>query len=417
MTIHWRGLAALGVMMVACAGGTVRAADDAEFTIMPWELLPRATQFDDEKVGLTSIKECGFTTASFVLAEQLPTCRKLGLKAIVRWDPPGSKANEKWTDLTDEQIEQRVRGIIGSTANDDTVTGYFLRDEPGVVEFPALAKAVALVKKLAPGKLAYINLFPDYATLGAPNLSQLGTPTYTEYLERYVKEVRPQFISYDNYRVLSSGDLTNPKLASSYFRNLLEVRRVAREHNLPFWNIVTGNEIRKTTPIPSPANMLLHGYTTLAAGGKGLTWFTYYSGPYRYAAVTKDGSRTATWSYMRMVNDQVRVIGNAMKGLRNTGVYFIGDVPGAEGMALPGQWTKELKSDGPAMVGEFEGQHGDHYAIVVNLSLEHSTRMVVKLISAGEMKQVSPVDGSTLPLDDGEAVWLVAGQGVLLKLP
>ncbi len=56
----------------------------------------------------------------------------------------------------------------------------------GVRDYPQLAAAVAAVKKYA-GKLAYINLLPDYTTLGA-NLSQLGTESYSDYLERFVKK-------------------------------------------------------------------------------------------------------------------------------------------------------------------------------------------------------------------------------------
>ena len=88
-------------------------------------------------------------------------------------------------------------------------------------DFPALDKAVAAVRTFAPGKLAYINLFPDYATLGAPDLSQLGAATYTEYLEQYVAQVHPQFISYDNYRIQYSLDQAKPQIAASYYKNLL----------------------------------------------------------------------------------------------------------------------------------------------------------------------------------------------------
>jgi hypothetical protein len=39
------------------------------------------------------------------------------------------------------------------------------------------------VHKLAPGRLAYINLYPDYADARRPpNLSQLGVADYREYL-------------------------------------------------------------------------------------------------------------------------------------------------------------------------------------------------------------------------------------------
>jgi hypothetical protein len=155
------------------------------------------------------------------------------------------------------------------------VLGCFIRDEPGALEFPYLAKLVAAVKRHDPGKLAYINLFPGYATLGARDTSQLQAETFTEYLERYVAQVKPQFISYDNYMVEYSQDLRDRVKAASYFRDLLEVRRVAMKHHLPFWNVVSSNQIRPFTTPPSPANLLLQAWTTLAAGGRGVSWFKY----------------------------------------------------------------------------------------------------------------------------------------------
>ena len=162
-------------------------------------------------------------------------------------------------------------------------------DEPGAPAFPALAKAVAAVKKYAPGKLAYINLFPSYATVGAPDQSQLGTATFTEYLERFVNEVKPQIISYDNYMVQYSDDLADKTKAAIYYADLLEIRRVAKKYDLPFWNIVSCNQIRKQTTVPSPANLAFQAYTTLAAGGRGVSWYKYYQDGYAYAPIDESG--------------------------------------------------------------------------------------------------------------------------------
>ncbi len=85
----------------------------------------------------------------------------------------------KWREMNDEEIDQTVKQMVEAAGNNPAVLGYFIMDEPGAPAFPALAKAVAAVKKYAPGKLAYINLFPSYATVGAPDKSQLGTATYT----------------------------------------------------------------------------------------------------------------------------------------------------------------------------------------------------------------------------------------------
>ena len=69
--------------------------------------------------------------------------------------------------------------------------------------------------------------------------------------------VKPQVISYDNYMVQYSMDQQDRGPVASYYRNLLEVRRVAREHHLPFLNIVAANQLVPGKPIPSPANLLL----------------------------------------------------------------------------------------------------------------------------------------------------------------
>ena len=237
------------------------------FPILPWDVVHNPQKPSrSAKNGLESIAECNFTVAGFVGPEDLPLCEKLGLVAIVA-------PSQNWKKLRDEEIDGRVKQMVEATANNRTVLGYFIMDEPGVASFPMLGKIVAAVKKHAPGKLAYINLFPSYATVGAPDRSQLGTATYTEYLERFVAEVKPQFLSYDNYMVQYSDDMQEQKRAAIYYADLLEIRRVGQKYGLPFWNIVSCTQIRPSAAIPSPANLAFQAYTTLAAGGRGVSWY------------------------------------------------------------------------------------------------------------------------------------------------
>jgi hypothetical protein len=383
------------------------------FAILPWDL-PRwsAEPYLSADHGLASLKECGFNTAAFVRPQHLKACEKLGLKCILA----PQEFPTPWRTMTDAQIESTVKKLVDEAHNSPAVIGYFLADEPGEPDFTALGKAVAAVKKLAPGKLAYINLFPDYATLGAPDLSQLGTSTYADYLEQFVAQVKPQFISYDNYQIEYSQDQKDPARMASYYNNLLTIRRIAMEHDLPFWNIISSNRIRPDTPIPSPANSLLQAYTTLAAGAKGLTWYTYFSPGYLYCPIDKDGRRTTTWSYIKMVNDQVQVLGPILMSLTSTGVYFTSPQPAASLPALPGGLIQNITAPTPLMIGEFAGDHGERYAMVVNLSLTESLQFKLTPKEANaSIQQVSPVDTSLSPLEPGNALWLAAGQGVLLK--
>jgi hypothetical protein len=222
----------MGVLAVAAVAAdqpakTTGAPDLVPFTHSPdlFPILPWDKPLRSAKNGMPSIAECNFTVAGFVRPEDLPQCEKLGLAAILA-------PSLNWKKLRDEDIDGRVKQMVEATASNPTVLGYFIMDEPGVTSFPMLGKIVAAVKKHAPGKLAYINLFPSYATVGAPDRSQLGTATYTEYLERFVTEVKPQFISYDNYMVETSDDMQDQKRAATYYADLLEIRRVSQKYGL-----------------------------------------------------------------------------------------------------------------------------------------------------------------------------------------
>jgi hypothetical protein len=390
------------------------------FPILPWNAYHAWNRpFNKGTNDLESVADCNFNMAPFVLPKHLSECRKLGLAVIVASDDPKFTSFKalRGRAVSDEEIDQRVKQLVRSAGKNPAVKGFFIIDEPGAQDFPMLAKAVAAVKKHAPGKLAYINLFPDYATIGAPDKSQLGAPTYTEYLERFVTEVKPQMLSYDNYMVQMSMDLKDSAKAASYYRNLLEVRRVALKYNLPYLQIVTGNQIRPHTTIPSPANLAFQAYTTLAAGYRGVSWFTYYEGGYHYGAIDKTGQRTLTWEYLREINRQVSTLAPVMSGLRSTGVFFTAPAPVKELPLLPGDAIEAVTATEPIMIGEFQNSTSGVYAMVVNLSLKRSAKLTLKMkIPARSIQVVSALDRSLSAFDEAKGLWLPAGQGALLKV-
>lgn len=388
------------------------------FPILPWDPYHgfKKPFIEKRTWGLASIRECNFTLAGFVRPEDLPLCEKLGLAALII-DREGFLPAKEWGKMTDSEIEGRVRRMVRESAQSPAVLGYFITDEPGAAVFPALAKAVQAVKKYAPGKLAYINLYPDYATLGAKNKSQLETESYTEYLERFVSEVQPQLLSYDNYMVQYSLDLKDKTKSASYYNNLLEMRRIALKYHLPFWNIVSANRVRPTTTIPSQANLAFQTYTTLACGGRGVSWYMYYAGGYQYAPIDKTDHKTLTWYYLREVNRQAAILGPMMNRLVSTGVFFTSPPPVESLPVLPGRLVGKIESDSPMMVGEFQGDSGAEYAMVVNLSLESTAAFKLRTVQPRtNVLAVSAADGSLAAMDSTAGLWLTAGQGVLIKM-
>lgn len=418
----------------ATSPGTTGAGSREDlFPILPWSPVHGwRPPYGNPRHGVESMAECNFTVAGFARPEDLAICERLGLVAIMAPFDDETPWKRPWRVLSDQEIDQRVKTMVEQAGNSSAVMGYFIVDEPGTREFPALAKAVAAVKRYAPGKLAYINLFPGYATIGAPDKSQLGAASFTEYLERYVTEVKPQFISYDNYMIQYSDDLLDTGRGKSYFADLLEVRRVALKHDLPFWNIVPSNQIRKYTTIPSPANMMLQAYTTLAAGGRGLSWYTYYggSGPrpgYAYAPIDHTGNKTETWGYLQLVNHQIKTLGPIMNRLKSTDVFF--DGPGLPDSLplLPGRIIKEVQSTVsprsfaktalPVMIGEFTDDSGGDHVMIVNLSIERSANLRITFTKTyGSKEVISAQDGHPVALDEENGLWLTAGQGALIHL-
>src|SRR4051812_36652238 len=105
----FRAVVGIGVLAVSvgCQGKRPvekAVAEPADFfPVTSWELEPRALKFGDPRNGLGGLKECGFTTAAFVLESEVAECRRLGMKAIVRRPP----SNAKWVGMSDEQIEAR----------------------------------------------------------------------------------------------------------------------------------------------------------------------------------------------------------------------------------------------------------------------------------------------------------------------
>ena len=384
------------------------------FPINPW-----GSHF---RHGLAPMAECHFTTAGFFVdAKDIPRCEELGLKAVV-WSGLPRNYGEL-AKMSDEAIDAQVKKAVWETRHDPRVLGYFLIDEPGAIAFHALGVAVKAVRKYAPGKLAYINLFPMHARTSVEakatgHSEQLWTETYTEYLERYVNEVRPQMISYDNYRVLNSMDFRSEAGAVGYFDNLLEVRRVALKYALPFWNFVGcchwGNQT-----VPSPGNLSLQAYTSLAAGARGLSWYRYYNGHSVRAPIdhADNNNRSLTWYWLQNVNRQVLTLAPTLLKLTSTGVHLTTGGTGDGASDVPGRLVRKLQSEAPMMIGGFRHENGDDYVMIVNVNLQRSAHFTIETVKRYDDIRVVPSvprHGEFARLAPGH--WLVPGQGVLIRL-
>ena len=398
-------------------------------------------KFKDQDKGLKGMAECYFniSDASDVKKQNIGLCKKLGLGVIISAEGKHLTGGD-WMKLTDQEIDDYVRKMVKDGGKNKAIIGYHICDEPSSLAFPKLAIAVAAVRKYAPGKLATINLYPNYATLWTLDQvkSQLGTKTYKEYLEKAATIINPDMISYDNYMVQFSLDQEDKNRTAQYYTNIMDVRETSLKYNIPWWNVVSGNQIRHFTTIPTMANLLLQAYTSMAAGASGVRWFTYWQGAYNYSPINSNEQKTLTWNYLREVNRQMSILGPIIKTLKSTGVYFTDSSIDASLPLLPGNHVKGVDCNQPLMIGEFVSRKGNNYFMVVNISLEKSARFVVNtkipdeklfVVSVGEDKpyfeeivsyqsKSSTMVGTSeeyLKMAGQKAYWLAPGQGVLIK--
>ncbi len=369
-----------------------------DFAILPWG----GTSAD--KAVLEDIRDCGFNLAGFVAVDGLDAVAEAGLKCFVS---DGSvHVSDSVADLPDKEVLDRVGAVAGRVKNHPAAFGYYLRDEPGASMWPALARQVKALQAAAPAARSYINLFPNYASP-----AQMGVETYEEYVESFITKVRPPFVSYDHYALMDDGTLRG-----GYFQNLEIIRAAALRHNLPFWNIVLSNA-HFSYADPSLAGLRFQLYTTLAYGGRGISYFTYFTpatGNYRLGPINQFGDKTATWHMLREVNLQIHRLGPTYIQLKSVNVFHHPDVP-AGCLGLDASRFVKAISGGQFVVGEFEDPDGVPYAMVVNKDLHRSIAFQVAFNMPGAILQTNAYTGRTHAWA-GENNWLAPGQGMLLSV-
>ena len=159
----------LSLLPLLDARSVAAAEKPVKFPLMAWD-------YADDRATLAAMAECGITSVAFVPPKALDLCRDAGIGAVV-FDERIS--GRDWTKPFDGDAAVRnLPAVIKEVGDHPAVIGYHIRDEPGAGEFPELAKAVAAIKQLAPGKWPYINLLPGD-----------GEP-YDKYVEDFVTVVQ-----------------------------------------------------------------------------------------------------------------------------------------------------------------------------------------------------------------------------------
>jgi hypothetical protein len=312
------------------------------------------------------------------------------------------------SETSQEEADKTVKTLMESITDPEdrkAVYAIYIRDEPHASLFPQLNIWSEAVKKQH--VLPYINLFPDYASP-----QQLGSKDYEDHLDQYVKICKPPYISYDNYSLFEGGVLNEDR----FFGNLESIRKKSLQADIPFWNVVLSNAHFNYAD-PSDATLAIQVYSTLAYGGKGIGYFTYYTpqaGNYRLGPIDRFGFRTKTWEMLRNINLQIHALVPVYSKLKSINVFHTGNVPrDAQGIDTT-KLIESIKGDS-LLIGEFKDIAGKPYVMVVNKKMHQSVSFEIQFKEKGRMMIISQYNQGQVTFG-GEQNWLAPGCGVLLTV-
>jgi len=324
--------------------------------------------------------------------------------------------------LDDPAKRAELDALVDRVKGHPALYCYFITDEPNAAAFPALGRLVAYLRERDPAHLAYINLFPTYASN-----EQLGTQgdtetAYREHIRQFLEVVKPDLISYDHYHFCANG-----RDSDQYFLNLGIVRQFALDSGLPFLNIVQVCTWTPAMRVPTGPEVRWLVYTSLAYGAQGISYYVYCHPGHEGAIARADGTTTELYPVLSVANRDFAAIAAELQPLRSLGAYHGGMVPpGAEG--LPEGFRFQLDPMVPAMeyqstqpvkgwlLGAFGPADGQPTHVVV-VNLDYTSAAETTLVGPSPMQAFDSRTGTWEPAGGNRAsVQLPAGGGLLVRV-
>jgi hypothetical protein len=317
--------------------------------------------------------------------------------------------------LDDPKRREQLDALIARVGKHPALYSYHLIDEPSTSQFSALGKLVAYLRQRDPAHLAYINLFPTYATN-----QQLGTKgdvvtAYQEYLLHYVEQVKPALVSYDHYQFKLKGD------GDQYFLNLAMIRRAAQEAGVPFLNIVQAcTWAPDTMRIPKADELRYLVYSTLAYGAQGISYYVYAHPNHHGSLVSLDGTPGPLYHAVKFYNREFVAMARELQPLRSLGVYHTSmREPGCEPPAadVPFRLDSAPSPASPRgfLLGLFGATEKPTHVVVANL--DYTAEVKAALAGPGDLDlfdattaQWTPTKRTSLELT------LLPGGGKLVRI-
>jgi len=380
------------------ANSQERLKSNGEIPILAWYSIP-ASETTVERYQ--EMKDAGIThSLSFFsniddLQKALDVAAKVGMKMLV----------------TCPELKKEPEETVKRFMNHPAVAGYHLIDEPNIRLFPELSAWAKKIQSVDSKHFCYVNLFPNFA-----DSTQLGTKSYKEYVQEYIRQIPVQFVSFDYYPVMKD------RIYKNWYENLELIASESKKAGLPFWAfaLTTNYDNDHVTP-QTLAAMRLQVYSNLAYGAQGIQYFTYWSATsvnspsgedQRGAPISATGKRSVVYDRVKQMSAEIKSLSGVFLGSKVVSVRHadLGKIPaGTIRLTSLPKAIKVLDSKGAPVIVSVLEKGDDSFLIVVNKDFLNSINLTVygdesvkKVLKDGTIVPASSYE-SSMELDAGDA--------------
>lgn len=285
------------------------------------------------------------------------------------------------------------------------IWGIDIGDEPSALDFPFYQKIIETIRPLFPEQFLYLNLFPNYASVAKNTedqaLSQLGTATYAEHIERYNETIGLDYISYDFY-IYSCNNL------GKMYDNFRIVADTCRKSGRDFWYIPQVNSLKEDV-FTSENRLRVQAYTALAYGAVAINWACWTKGWWSNNVLDDEGNKTEQYEKLKAVNAELHAFSDIYMKYRRVDTHLTGFANESTFAAFP-----ELTPVSEVNTGIFSGvraENGESLVIGQFVGKTESDGVALLICNADDYLDSAPAK-ATVRFSCDRTVKLYSGEGI-----
>ena len=212
--------------------------------------------------------------------------------------------------------------IVKRLKGHHALLGYYIHDEPEQTyeDFQFCIDRDSIIKSIDPSVLRYINLWAH---------DNEHAPDYTEYIDDFVKAVRPQIISTDIYPIRGNNSIGYHEYEPQYQTTLEILYKKSKQYNLP-WMICCQATALPDFKYPDYIYMRYQAFRALAYGAQAICWWTYNHPNRDYnrflSSPIVNGERTTIWYDLKKINQEIQRYKEVFLDCKIVGVALVDTV-------------------------------------------------------------------------------------------